>query len=267
MTDIDWPELAFLSNLEYFRELSRRSGGTVLDEGGVTCYASPHPMPFLVNGAFRTDAAAAPAEVLSRSHEFFAQRGRDYHLMALAGRDDDLIAAAAEAGYTVEEGGDPVQVLTTGPVTGFDVPGVEFRAVTDADAVDDYIAVCVDAHAAYGFPEDLFPTIFARPAAMLAPHLYPVVGYDGDRPVATATAFLSHGVAGIGWVAVVRDEHRRGLGAAVTATVTNLGLELGGRGATLMASPMGAPVYRRMGFVDVGLVRGLSAPAPGGGAG
>ena len=266
MTDIDWPELAFLSNLEYFRELSRRSGGTVLDEGGVTCYASPHPMAFLVNGAFRTDPAVPPADVLERAHEFFGRIDRAFHVMALSGRDDDLVAAAAEAGYAIEEGGDPVQVLTTGPVTGFDVPDVNFRAVTDVAGVHDYTSVCVDAHSVYGFPDDLFPTIFARPAAMLAPHLYPVVGYDGDRPVATATAFLSHGVTCIGWVAVVPDQHRRGLGAAVTAHVTNLGLELGGRAAVLMASPMGAPVYRRMGFVDVGLLRGLSAPAPGGGA-
>ena len=268
MADPDWLELAFLSNLECFRELTRRSGGSVVDDGGVTCFASPHPMPGLVSGAFRTDPAVAPTEVLARTQEFFGRLGRAaFDLSALAGRDEDLAAGAVDAGWTASTGGDPLQVLTTGPLVGYEVAGVDFRRVTDSSEIAAYTAVCVDAHAAYGFPADLFPTLFARPETMLAPHLQAVVGYDGDRPVAASTVTLTHGVAYVGWVAVVADQQRRGLGAAATAVVTNLGLELGARGAVLMASPMGAPVYRRMGFVDVGLVRALTAPAPGGGSG
>ena len=56
----------------------------------------------------------------------------------------------------------------------------------------------------------------------------------------------------------------------MTAEVTNLALAMGAEGAVLMASPMGAPVYRRMGFTDVGPSSASLRPAregcPGGAA-
>jgi hypothetical protein len=246
----DGLELAFLSNLEYFRELTRRSRGKVVDEGGVTCFASPHPMPFLVSGAFRTDPSTAPADVLARAEEFFAPMGRRIPVSALAGRDDDVIAVALDAGFTASDPG-PLQVLSRRRLDE-NVIDVEFRTVTDAAGVSDYATVCGEAHASYGFPDDLFPTLFARPTTILAPHLHAVVGYSGDDPVAAASVYLTHGVAYVGWVAVASSQQRRGLGAAATALVVNRGFDLGATCATLLASPMGAPVYRRLGFVDVG---------------
>lgn len=257
----DGLELAFLSNLEYFRDLTRRSGGTVLDQDGVTCFASTHPMPFLVSGAFRHDQMASPADVLDRAEDFFGALGRGFALSALGGRDDDLISAAVAAGFVASDHPDPLQVLGRQRLNGYEVPGVAFRTVTDEAGIADYITVCAEAHAPYGFPDDLFPTLFARPATMLAPHLQACVGYEGPDPVAGATLFLTHGVAYVGWVAVPPGQQRRGLGAAATATVVNRGYELGASCSTLMASPMGAPVYRRLGFVDVGTVVGLNPPA------
>ncbi len=253
-------ELAFLSNVEYFRELTRRSGGTVLDQDGVTCFASPHPMPFLVSGAFRIDQAASAADVLDRAEDFFGALGRGVALNALEGRDEDLISAAVAAGYTASEHPTPIQVLDRRRLDGYEVPGVDFRTVTDEIGVADYAAVCADAHVPYDFPEDLFPTLFARPATILAPHLHAFVGYDGADPVAVATLFLTHGVAYVGWVAVPPGNQRRGLGSAATAMVVNRGYELGASCSTLLASPMGAPVYRRLGFVDTGALLDLSKP-------
>jgi len=43
----------------------------------------------------------------------------------------------------------------------------------------------------------------------------------------------------------------RGLGEAVTRAVTNAGFDLGARINTLQASPMGAPIYLRMGYQTV----------------
>jgi len=134
-------ELAFLSNLEYFRELTRRSGGVVLDHHGVTCFASPHPLPFLVSGAFRTDPTAAPTEVLSRAEDFFAGLGRAVPLSALVGRDDDLIEVAKASGFTAATSPDPLQVLDRRLDTCA-APGIDFRPVTDAAGIADVIAVC-----------------------------------------------------------------------------------------------------------------------------
>lgn len=258
---MDYASRALDAHVEYLRRLTTGSGGTVVEDGGVTCFVSPHPMPFLVNVAVRTDPAGDPGESLLRAQDFFSGRGRGYQFLALDGRDDDLLAAAGAVGHAVDPDRDPVQALTTGPLSGFEVADLDLRRVTDAGGVHDYTAVCVDAHAAYGFPADFFPTIFTRPEAVIGEGLQPIVGYEDDRPVASATVLMTGGAAYLGWVAVVRDRHRAGLGAGITAAATNLGLGLGADAAVLMASPMGAPVYRRMGYVDVGALRSITPPA------
>ena len=49
------------------------------------------------------------------------------------------------------------------------------------------------------------------------------------------------------------DRHGgRGLAALVTRAAGNAGFDLGARLASLQASPMGEPVYRRMGYETIG---------------
>jgi GNAT superfamily N-acetyltransferase len=48
------------------------------------------------------------------------------------------------------------------------------------------------------------------------------------------------------------EEHRgHGFGGAVTAHAVEAGRSEGARGAYLQSSPMGLPVYQRLGFVTV----------------
>ena len=55
---------------------------------------------------------------------------------------------------------------------------------------------------------------------------------------------------------------RRGYGAAATWAAIEVGAQRGCDHAVLQASEMGAPVYRRMGFVDVGRYVQLEGAAP-----
>lgn len=96
-------------------------------------------------------------------------------------------------------------------------------------------------------------------AVRLEPHLHTVLAeLDGDV-VACAQLVLSHGIGGVYYVATLEAARGRGLGELVTAEVTNRGLELGATSVGLQASPMGEPIYRRMGYRDLyrqaGLVR------------
>lgn len=77
----------------------------------------------------------------------------------------------------------------------------------------------------------------------------------------TATAL---GIAVDEWVAVMAvatrpDQRRRGLGGAVTAAVLRDSARRGTRWAALMPTEAGAPLYRRIGFTEVGAVTVLSA--------
>jgi ribosomal protein S18 acetylase RimI-like enzyme len=54
------------------------------------------------------------------------------------------------------------------------------------------------------------------------------------------------------YVATVESARRRGLGDALTRIAARAGFALGARAAWLGASEMGADLYRRIGFSDLG---------------
>ena len=244
--------LALASHVDYFRNVSvREPGGAVVEEGGVFLYAGPHPLPVLVNGALRLEQDLDPTDVIDRAQAFFGARGRGFSIYGLVGRDDDVIDAAERAGMTAFGDPAPLMVLT-GTLPPADLAsGVRIERVTSEQQVADAAAVCADAYAVYGMPADV-PTACMTPRTMLTSDTAAVVAYDGDGPVATATAMGTGDVSYIAWVGTAQRAMRRGLGDAVTRAATTSGLELGPDVTALLASPMGAPVYRRMGFVEVG---------------
>jgi len=75
------------------------------------------------------------------------------------------------------------------------------------------------------------------------------VGYVDSRPVATSAAHVSDGQVGIYAVATTPDARGHGYGEALTWAAIASRPDLP---AALQASPMGLPVYRRMGFEQVG---------------
>jgi hypothetical protein len=68
--------------------------------------------------------------------------------------------------------------------------------------------------------------------------------------VSCAQILVSHGIAGVYWVGSLEAARGRGIAEAVTRHVTNLGFDLGAADVQLQASPMGEPIYRRMGYED-----------------
>jgi GNAT superfamily N-acetyltransferase len=124
-----------------------------------------------------------------------------------------------------------------------DVPGLSLTRVRD----DDALAVW-EATLGRGFGEG------EREARWVA-SVYRKLGYgdpwrhyigwlDG-APVATATAFLGAGVAGLYFVMTVPEVRRRGIGAAITYGALR---EADAEYAVLESSPAGRSVYERLGF-------------------
>ena len=241
------------AHVAYFRALTQRGGGTVVDRGGIVSWHSLHPMGFLVNAVVRVDPAVDAAEVLREADRRFAT---GYEVVTVVDRDADLFDLAVELGAHGEEP-DPIQVLADPSSAGKPtVPSsIELRTVRDVAGVADVARVNSEATALYGFPDDLFPTVFAEPASVLAEDIEAVVAYADGQPVATAQVFF-HGVtAYVGWVATTAAAMRGGLGTLVTREVIARACLRGASTVSLMASPMGAPVYRRIGFSDVAWLR------------
>lgn len=71
------------------------------------------------------------------------------------------------------------------------------------------------------------------------------------EPSATAISVAAEGVAGIYGVTVQESARRRGFGAAMTWAAMAAAARQGLEAAVLQASPMGHPVYERMGFSQI----------------
>ena len=173
--------------------------------------------------------------------------------------DEDIERAALAAGFRV--GWTERPMALTGPPAPRPVPDeVEVRVVADRAGVVDYGRVVALAHDDPGERERA-PLLF-HGETILAPHIAAFVAYMGAEPVACAMTLVSHRVAGVFYVATVEHARRRGLGDALTRMAAGTGFEMGADAAWLGASEMGAGVYRRIGFEDLGsMVVELESPA------
>jgi GNAT superfamily N-acetyltransferase len=246
----DLIELSDLNYAEALRELTRRSGGAVHEEDGLLLFAGMHRLPVMVNGAMRTDGRLPAADVVVRAREFFAARRRGYSIVVRAHADADLQEAAGAAGLA-SLGEPPGMVLERRMPDPTLPPGVTLRRVVTAEDVAAFVDVMVAAWGTYGMPADVAPATLGHREVLIAPHIVSFLALLEGRPVAGAMVIVTHGVAGVYWVGTVPDARGRGLGEVVTRAAGNAGFDLGARIAALQASPMGEPVYRRMGYIEV----------------
>jgi hypothetical protein len=138
---------------------------------------------------------------------------------------------------------------------------VTIRSVSDDAGREDYRHVMATAYAVYGTPLEATCERFARLASMIGPERQAFLAYKRGRPVAGAMLHMAHGVGAVNWVGTLPTEWGRGYGAAVTWEVVREGFRRGARFLTLQASPMGAPLYRRMGFSAPTAYRLFTPPA------
>jgi hypothetical protein len=245
----DLLEACDLNYAEAMRELTRRGGGEVSDRPGLLLYAARHPFPALQDGVMRTLVSPPAADVIARADEFFFERGRGYSVVVRAHLDDDLRAAAIEAGMT-QLGNAPGMVLDRRLPDVVPPAGVALRRV---ETVEDAIAfgrVMGAAYESLGLPGDIPPRIFVEPRILFAPHIIAFLAWLDDVPAAGAMTIVTHGVAGVYWVGTTPLARGRGLAELCTRAAGNAGFDLGARIAALQASPMGEPVYRRMGYYE-----------------
>lgn len=81
------------------------------------------------------------------------------------------------------------------------------------------------------------------------------LGRLNGKPVATSAVFYGAGVAGISCVTTLPAVRRRGIGAALTSAPLHDAHTQGYRIAVLLSSPLGFPVYSRLGFRECCRIR------------
>jgi hypothetical protein len=250
MTDGELVHLADLNHDEAYRELTRRAGGVVLDEGGVTCWAGADPLPVLANAAVRTRRDVPPATVLERARTFFATHGRGFSVILHGAADADL-AAACEAAGLAKMGDSPGMALERRLADAVPPPGVTLARVETAADAAEFARVNGEAYGTYGMSPECAVRLLDHVPVVHAPHVVSMLARTNGVAASAAMVVLTHGIGGVYWVGTTPAARGKGLAELCTRAVGNAAFDLGARVVVLQASVMGEPIYRKMGYREV----------------
>jgi len=126
--------------------------------------------------------------------------------------------------------------------------GLTTRLVEDLAGLRQWCEVFATA---FGQPEDLVEATFAIEADLGVgeySHRRLYLGFWHGEPIATALLFLGAGVAGLHAVGTMPGTRGQGIGRAMTIMALLEARAAGYRFGVLHASPLGLPIYRRLGF-------------------
>jgi hypothetical protein len=244
---------------EMYRAMARcAAGGEIRETDVLTLIAVPGAVAWnnlaLVRGPLDVDA------LLAEVRDFYVERGRPFAVYVRAHADGAVEAALVRRGFQMLVT-NPGMALLADPDTRCAPPGLVVLPALDDAGRRDYLRVTAEAYATYAQPRGVAESLYAVLESVSSPTVQGYVGYVGDEPVAAATLFHTHGVAGVGEVGTVPAHRGRRYAEAVTWRVVREGFRRGAGFANLQASPMGGPVYARMGFVTPTAYRVLVGPA------
>ncbi len=235
--------------IDFFMEYGRGKGGEVHTERGVTWFATGIPHA-LFNGVMAAHLAAD--EIDARIDELIvAHRERNVPLEWTVGTS----TVPADLGRHLEAKG-LRHVLT---VPGMAVPldrlreeprpdGLTIEPAEDREDLEKALRIAL---ATFEIPTPLAPRLADLEESMPRDHrdaAQILLGRVRGRPVASSELFASAGVAGVYFVGTLPGFRGHGIARAMTAAALREGAHRGYRIGTLQATPMGVPVYRRLGF-------------------
>jgi len=238
-------------------------GSVVRREHGIVLLATGLPVRLfnevlIADPSATADGIAGAVAVLRDRHEHFVvnlRRGTDDRFVGLM--SDLGLALSADESSLPGMALDPIPEAAPRPVDEF-----EIRPVTDAAGIEDHIAT---AAAGFGLPKEIVQAII-DPAEWRRPDRRLYVGYARGAPVTTGAGVRTGQAIGVYNIATVEGARRRGYGEVMTARIASDGRAAGCAIAILQASPMGLPIYERLGYRTVVEYDGYVEPeasAPG----
>ncbi len=199
MSDAGVAHSAALNEQELWREMVRWSGGMVHEQDGLLFVAGPSRY---LRVMMRLHGAVDGASAVHRAGEFFAASEGDHIVLVREPDDADLASAALAAKYTPEWTERPM-ALHDPPEPSPLTEEIDVRVVSRTEEVLDYGAVVAEANDDPGERERAGLLFHDR--TILAPHIAAFVAYLDGVPAACAMTLVSHGVAGVFYVATVAE--------------------------------------------------------------
>jgi len=235
-------------------QYASRVGGRVVVDAGLTFVVGTHPTPIIINTVFRTDPSVAPMELFAHSQAFYEANGHRFALLTSDPADADLNAAAETNGWSMAAKL-PAMVCRS-PVPDRPLPAGASLRRTDPFGRHRRLSCRDPGGVRFGSRRDrrgrerLLVAGRTRCAGHGCRHRIDRWarrrGGDGER-------HRWYGLRRLGGHAARLPPARPG-GTGVRAA-TNAAFELGADIVALEASPMGLPLYSKMGYETVGTDR------------
>lgn len=226
-----------------------------LHETPALAYHHAFPTSPMFKGVWRTRLTPDTADAsIADTLAWFQARGAPYVFWWTGPGDEptDLPDRLQAHGFAANIVGDPGMALDLDTLAEPSLPpGLTIARAADRRTLEDWRDVFVAAYEVPPFAGQAWvdATLSLGPEA--APwQLY--VGYLDGEPVATNILFGGAGVASVYGVGTLPAARGRGVGGAITLWPLVEARARGYRYAVLFATEMGHPVYRRLGFRDVG---------------
>jgi len=244
---------------------ARAAGGTVRRERDIQLAQTGLPIRIL-NAALL--AALRPAEVdmrIAATIDVFALTGLPWRwIVGPRSQPADLADRLAAAGL-VRISRNPAMALDLiefDPRSHVapDLLGFRLQEVSGEDDLQGWLTAQDQALGLTDASARAWRTIHLRLGFGSSCPLRNFVAWLGGRPVGAATLYVSDGFAGIYNVGTVPDARGHGIGRAVTAAALRAGQARGVGTAILSSSPLGLPVYRQLGFSEVGHIASYVTP-------
>lgn len=234
--------------------LGRHAGFAVEHVDALTLTSSGLPTAFF-NSGFLHGALSDPEAVVAAAMAFYAQREVPYLLWAREGVDDAFLEAGGAAGLR-DAGGPPAMLMAPIAAPPPRPDGLDISMALGAAEVEEHRHVVAGG---FGMPIEAARRLVAT-SIVDDRDFAIVVGRVDGVPVTTALLSRHGDTAGVYNVATLEGHRGKGYGAAATWAVVTEGARRGCTHSVLQSSDAGHPVYRAMGFVDIGRYVQLEGP-------
>jgi ribosomal protein S18 acetylase RimI-like enzyme len=204
---------------------------------------------------FVKEKASNPPKLLQEGERFFESRKLPFRISFRCGLETDFLPLLAERGYK-ENRPETVMALSDLPDKNVFRRDLDIRRVSSAEGLAHFQEIV---EKSYLLPAGSGPAVVTERTVNL-PDTEMFVGYADNQPACTSMLIKTGPVAGIYWVATLERFRNRGFGKAVTVESLVAGRNRGCTFASLQASVMGKPVYRRIGFDNPYNYRNYNSP-------
>ena len=197
----------------------------------------------------------AQAGLVAEAIRFFSERNLPWLLWVRDSVSPETLEAGRAAGLR-DAGGPPAMGMNPIVESPESPADLNIAIATSATELAEHASMLRDG---FGMPQEVVDQLI-KPKLLHVDNIAVLVGRVDGEPVSCSLLSVTGSIAGVYNVATPQRFRGRGYGEALTWAAISEGARRGCTAAVLQASEAGYPIYKRMGFNDLGRYAQLQGP-------